>query len=395
MISAILEAGGKRTARYTSPHVTEYRERITRGSEFFDSPVYIAAGEELRELARALEGTTRPEFRLFDPHFDFGERPSFFELLTLYFFLCARQAKSEVLVVETGMGGRLDATNIVDPLVSVITSIELEHTEFLGNTLGAIAGEKAGIIKPGRPLILMGQEPETLAVFEQTAAAQKAPLRYFPALGKVRNIRVSAGGTRFTLDLDRAGVFPGPLDLSISIPGEIQAKNAGLAALAAKTAFPGLEEDALRRGLRTFSLPGRFERIGEDPVLIIDGAHTPQSVRFCLNTFSSLYGAGGILIFGCAAGKDAAAMARFLTPHFSRIIITTPGSFKKSDPPGVFALFREEAAFLGAPPPLLMEDTKAAIAEALRLGREWGLPVLGTGSFYLAAEIRETVLGSA
>ncbi|MDR0760472.1 MAG: tetrahydrofolate synthase, partial [Treponema sp.] len=126
MIAAMLEQWGKKTARYTSPHVSEYRERIALDGGFFEESCYIAAGEELRELLRAVPERGEKAAALFNPAFPHGEEPSFFELLTLYIFLCARRARCDVMVVETGMGGRLDATNIVDPLVSVITSIELE-----------------------------------------------------------------------------------------------------------------------------------------------------------------------------------------------------------------------------------------------------------------------------
>jgi dihydrofolate synthase/folylpolyglutamate synthase len=380
MIAAMLGAWGLRTARYTSPHVTEYRERITLGNDFFDESVYIAAGEKLRRIVRATGEIAESR----------GEEPAFFELLTLYFFLCARQARCEAMVVETGMGGRLDATNIVDPLVSVITSIELEHTEYLGDTVSAIAGEKAGIIKRGRPLILMEQVPEALEVFRREAARRDAPLRYFPEAARIDSCRVESRGTFFSLTFNQEGLFPAPLDLSIPIPGEIQGKNAGLATLAIKTAFPEIGVDAIRQGLEHFRLPARFERILEAPPVIIDGAHTPRSVEFCLSTFRALYGGGGILLFACVAGKDDRTMARVLLPHFSRIIISAPGTFKKSFPEEVYRVFQGENS-LGAEL-VYLPDTLRAIEAALKLRAETGLPVLGTGSFYLAAEIRNRLI---
>jgi dihydrofolate synthase/folylpolyglutamate synthase len=400
MISAILEAAGYSPARYTSPHVTEYRERITAGSHFFEEPVYCEAGDELVAITGALaEG---PQAELFSDDNQAGGEPTFFELLTLYFFLCARRARCDVMVVETGMGGRLDATNIVDPLVSVITTIELEHTEYLGKTIGAIAGEKAGIIKPQRPLILSEQSPEALKVFRETAASRNAPLYYFPDMALIEDLSVQKEGTSYTLKAGSGGSTPflsAPLHVSIPIPGEIQAKNGGLALLAVKTAFPEAADRIITgriaaKALGNFTLPARFERIGDDPAVIIDGAHTPTSVDLCVKTFTTLYGEGGILLFGCAAGKDAETMAEFLIPHFSRIIITTPGSFKVSYPDRVYETFqkalrgREDAAELELS---LISDTGAAIRRAFDLGREQNLPVLGVGSFYLAAEIRREI----
>ncbi|MDR1278974.1 MAG: tetrahydrofolate synthase, partial [Treponema sp.] len=341
MISAILEAGGIKTARYMSPHVREYRERITAGDEFFDESVYIEAGHELRDISEALMAGAADKFPLFSgPE---GEGPTFFELLTLYFFLCARRAGCDFMVIETGMGGRLDPTNIVSPLVSVITPIELEHTEYLGNTLAAIAGEKAGIIKPGKPLVLAKQADEALRVFRENAAAKNAPLLFFPEAADIQGLSIHREGTDFTLGFKNPALFPAPLELSLPIPGAVQAQNAGLAALAVKTAFPAIGEDTLRAGLHTFKLPARFERVCDDPPLIIDGAHTPKSAELTVQTFISLYGEGGVLLFGCVAGKNAESMARLLLPHFSRIIITTPGSFKASDPENVYALFIREA----------------------------------------------------
>jgi dihydrofolate synthase/folylpolyglutamate synthase len=385
MLTAMLERWGKKTARYTSPHVTEYRERITRGGEFFEESCYINAGEELREIVRILPESGKDAAAFFDPSLPKGAGPGFFELLTLYFFLCARQAKCDVMVVETGLGGRLDATNIVDPLVSVIASIELEHTEYLGNTIAAVAGEKAGIIKRGRPLVLMEQPPEALEVFRKAAGAKGSPFLYFPETAFIGNICFDRDRTRFTLDFKDRDIFPAPLDLSVSIPGEIQAKNGGLAVLAVKKAFPQISREAVTEGLGSFTLPARFERIMDAPSLIIDGAHTPRSMDHCVKTFISLYGEGGILIFGCAAKKDAYAMARILAPHFSRIVITIPGTFKTSEPETVYRVFKEFAR----PGSLFyIPDLEEAIKKTLDLRSETGLPVLGTGSFYLAADIR-------
>jgi dihydrofolate synthase/folylpolyglutamate synthase len=400
MLSAVLEAWGLRPARYLSPHVTEYRERITAGDRFFDEPVYCEAGDELRAIAEALTDKTRDEYRMFDGDAEGGEGPTFFELLTLFFFLCARKGGCTAMAVETGMGGRLDPTNVVDPLVSVITVIELEHTEFLGNTLSSVAFEKAGIIKPGKPVILGEQRGEALEVFRKTAAERGAPLFYVPEIAAIENLRVHRGGTDFTLAFTGPPFFAEPLEISLGIPGAVQAENAALAVAALKAAYPAIDAAAIRRGLRGFSLPARFERVREDPAVIIDGAHTEKSVGNCVETFTSLYGRGGILLFGCATGKNAEAMAKQLLPCFSRIIITTPGTFKTSEPAKVFALFESlasrgaggaswDGAAGGTGPRLaLIEETAKAIDHALEWGREQGLPVLGIGSFYLAAEIR-------
>jgi dihydrofolate synthase/folylpolyglutamate synthase len=397
MIAAMLEAEGLKAARYTSPDVMEKRERITLGNSFFDESVYIEAGRELVSIVEKLHDFSGPEAGLFDPSREEGEEPTFFELITLYFFLCARTARCDAMVVETGMGGRLDATNIVEPLAAVITLIEIEHAEYLGNTLAAIAGEKAGIIKNNRPLILAAQEDEALQVFRKEAEKKNSPLIYFPEMISISDAVIDKTGTAFTLNFLKDGFFPAPLRLFLPIPGAVQTGNAGLAILAAKTAFPQLGEEAVRKGIGSFRLPARFERIWEEPELVIDGAHTRKSMEQCANTFCSLYGEGGILVFGCIATKNAQAMADILVHRFSRIIITTPGTFKKSFPEDVYEVFKRGTcgSRSGAGKEttvLLIKETYSGIEKALAMGKESGLPILGTGSFYLAAEIRKYLL---
>ncbi|MDR2807480.1 MAG: tetrahydrofolate synthase [Spirochaetaceae bacterium] len=361
MIAAMLEAAGMKTARYHSPHVSDYRERIMSGTGFFPEEVYLDAGAE---LVGAVEAYSAPE------------PLTFFELMTLYFFLCARRACVDCVVVETGMGGRLDATNIVDPLLSVITLIELEHTAYLGNTLAAIAGEKAGIIKPKKPLVLAEQEAQALAVFQKAASTLSSPLYYFPDHAHITDIRLSAAGTDFTFTLHERSH-----ELHTALPGAVQAYNAGLAVLAATLAYPDIGDQAIYAGLSGFTLPARFERIKDDPVVIVDGAHTPQSIRHCLDTFAAIYGSGHSLVFGCAADKDTLSLARILLPYFSHIIITRPGTFKESFPQKVYEIFKHELSC--GQELLLVEETGAALQKAIELDQ----PVLGTGSFYLAAEL--------
>ena len=378
MIAAILEAAGIKTARYASPHVSDFRERITIGNSFFDEETYTGAGKELMELADQVKLKN-------------GEKMSYFELFTMWFFLCARLSRCNAMAVETGMGGRLDATNILDPLVSVITIIELEHTEYLGNTIAAIAAEKAGIIKQGRPLVLAEQSAQAahteyaLEVFREHAERRASPMFYFPDCAEIKNPRVEKNGTTFDLVL-KGETIPG---LFVPIAGEVQAKNAGLAALAVKTAFPDLQNNCLYKGLSAFSLPARFEKISSAPIFIVDGAHTKTSVKTCLDTFTSLYGNGGILLFGCAEGKDVLSMADLCVSRFSRIIITRPGTFKKSNVEEIYAAFVQAAETQKIHPEIIfLPETEEAVDMAIRLAAQHGLPALGTGSFYLAGEIR-------
>ncbi|MCL1993865.1 MAG: bifunctional folylpolyglutamate synthase/dihydrofolate synthase [Spirochaetes bacterium] len=394
MTTSMLTAAGYRVARYMSPHVSDIRERVCLGDDFFDEAVYCKAGDEVRlvvdrELAK-LENSP------FDPAVENGEAPTFFELFTLFYFICARISKCDIMVIETGMGGRLDCTNVVDPLVSIISLIELEHTKFLGNTIPAVAGEKAGIIKPGKPVIVSKQGDDALEVFRKTAKERQSPLTYFPEAAKIENLEVHSGGTDFSLVLTGGlanGFADAPIRLAIPISGAVQAENAAISIIALKTVFPDIKDEALKQGLAALNLPARFELVSKDPILVIDGAHTPQSVDLCTETFRSIYGDGHILIFSCAEDKNIKGMAEVLLPHFSAVVITTPGTFKISEPDKIFAVFSEVAAAMaagqGSPPKVrLVKDTGEAFKAAWQLAQSEKKALLCTGSFYLAAEVR-------
>ncbi|MCL2230305.1 MAG: bifunctional folylpolyglutamate synthase/dihydrofolate synthase [Treponema sp.] len=393
MLTAMLSAAGFRAARYMSPHVTDIRERICLGDAFFDEEIYCAAGNELRDIAETRLPLSHAA--LFDTSTADGCEPTFWELLTLLFFLCARQAKCNVMVVETGMGGRLDSTNILDPLVSVITLIELEHTSFLGNTIAEVAGEKAGIIKNGKPFVLAAQCEEALQVFKKKAQETNSTLYYIPETLLLSEIKITNTGTEFNIKNNNLSGSSEPLvrcpcePLFLPIPGKVQAENAALAITALKIAFPQINEDAICSGLKNLKIPGRFENMGKQLPFIIDGAHTPESLHLCIETFCSLYGEGNVLIFGCAADKDDSVMANIAHSHFSKIFITTPGTFKASDPAKVYEAFcgvtsTEKAA--------LVMDTQEAVRQAQEFAKEKSLPILATGSFYLVSEIRKELI---
>ena len=372
--ASILKAAGYSVSRYASPHVHDFRERITLNNEFFSEEVYTEAGNELRRIAGKVDDSLKPL--------------TFFELFTLWFFLCSRLSRCDVMVVETGLGGRLDATNIVTPLVSVITVIEKEHVKILGDSLDKIAFEKAGIIKNGRPLVLAEQDPLALEVFRQKVKETGSVLYYFPETAKIENLKFDRNGSSFDLNVNTDHVNLVLKDLNIAIPGNIQVQNAALAVLTVKTAFPSIGDSSTRSGLCTFKLPARFEKLSDNPVIIIDGAHTALSASECIGVFNKLYGKQGILLFGCAADKDASSIAALAVPGFSRIIITTPCNFKKSSPEDVFECFKKRVEKVNAKTEiLLISDTMLAYNAAFEQAVKCSTPILVTGSFYLAAEV--------
>jgi len=397
MLAAIMAEAGFRAARYMSPHIIDIRERICLGDKYFDEETYLEAGGEARRIAEELlPAAGNPLFA--------DNEPTYWELLTLLYFLCSRNSNCGVMVTETGMGGRLDSTNILDPLVSVITLIEFEHANILGDTITAIAGEKAGIIKQGKPLVLARQSGEVFEVFRKRAEEKNSRLYYLPDIADISDVKITAQCTEFSLSIANSSICVPNSSFSIPVPGKVQAENAALAIAAVKIAFPQIGINTIRRGLKNLKIPARFENTAKPgmPPFIIDGAHTPESLSLCIETFCFLYGEGGILIFGCAADKDAAAMAKIAHSYFSRIIVTTPGTFKSSNPSLVYETFVREA---GREKATLVENTQEAVklAENMASGNSTitphkdaenerekaALPVLGTGSFYLVSEIRK------
>jgi dihydrofolate synthase/folylpolyglutamate synthase len=402
MMSSILNEAALLPARYMSPHVTEYRERITQDNVFFAEEIYVAAGEKLRQVAGVLSDPGTPAYKAMAKFSDGSPEPTFFELLTLFYFFCAKLSGCKSMAVETGMGGRLDPTNIVPSEVSVITGVELEHVEFLGESVQEIAGEKAGIIKAEKPCILGEQTDSALTVFEQAAAEKKSRLYYFPKYASLENVKLTESGTHFTLAFKGNDFFDGPLELFIPLPGLIQASNAALAVMAVRKAFPQIALECYKTGLAKVRIPARFEKISNDPIVIIDGAHTNNSAFHCVKTFSELYGDGGILLFGCVTGKNAAGMAASLLPHFSSIIITTPGNYKMSDPKAVFEVFQKNSpAENGSAASSIssissmdfIKETGDALKYVLDVGKKKKLPILCVGSFYLAADVRKAICG--
>ena len=375
-IAGVLSANGIKTGLYCSPHVESYKERISLSGEFFDDGLYAStASEMMRVIEEKSAADGLP-----------GGAPTTFELLTLLSFLVFRAAGCEWAVFETGLGGRLDATNVITPEASVLTFIELEHTEYLGNTIAEIAAEKAGIIKEGVPVFSAAQQPEAEAVF-RTAAAQKNSeiLLYHDIVKELATETSKAPG--FAQDV-RLGLRNGErIEFGLRQAGRYQAANAALAAgllseLSGRSASLPAELN-LTEGLSATALPGRMEVLhtGKDDIMVVlDGAHTRGSVEFAADTFLDLAGGGdATLLFGAVEGKDVAAMAGVLAGKFKETVISTPGTFKKSNPDEVFGVF--DGAGIGC---RLEKDPSRALELALSFGR----PVLVTGSFYMVAEIR-------
>ena len=397
MCARILEESGFKVGIYTSPHLIHWKERIAFASGPMEEKTLIDAMEEILPL---IEGKGPSDF-------PGGEEPTFFELTTLLAFCAFRSTGCKAQVIEVGLGGRLDSTNIVDPDVSAITPIELEHTQFLGDTIAKIAFEKAGIIKAGKPACVSIQKADAMEVFERKASEMKSPLHAVGAEILPCAVKLGSWGTNCTLVLGptfKSVRLPDPtdetfaaallrlippqgLEVSSPMPGAIQAQNMALAVLASVCALPELRPDAVVAGLAKASLPARFEILGGKTPIVLDGAHTPESVRLALSTMEELFPGKRVLLFACAHDKKHEEMAEILAPHFDRIIVTKPGSFKVSEPEKVFESFRKRSTNAS-----LIVETGVAVREAMAEARAIEAALLVTGSFYLCAEASVTKL---
>lgn len=378
LIAKSIQASGTRTGLYTSPHILSWKERISEAGMEMPDDIILKAAEEVAVLISGKGAKAFPG----------GELPTYFELTTLIAFCAFRQIGFKAQVIEVGMGGRLDSTNIVEPDVCAITPIELEHTQFLGSTIPLIAAEKAGIIKKNVPVCTIQPKPEALSVIGDKARAMHAPLFVVGRDLLFSQINVDMSGTQCRLEISpttppalQALMTDNALEVRTSLVGSIYAGNMALAALALSQLSQSPSTKELQEGFAATTMPARFEIVSRSPFVVLDGAHTPESVHTTISTFLQLAPAPRHLLFACAYDKRHDEMAQLLAPHFKNIIVTTPGTFKRSAPGTVFESFQKRNAST-----LLIENTMEAIQKAVAAAKEQGASLLVTGSFYLCAE---------
>jgi dihydrofolate synthase/folylpolyglutamate synthase len=378
-LSSILTATGRTVGLYTSPHVTDWRERITRNGQMFDETTYLRAVGVLKNYWEGMESEHRAQWIE-----DWGGAPTTFEWLTLAAFEIFRAEELDARVLECGLGGRLDATNAQTPSAAILTLIELEHTEILGDTHEQIAREKAGILKPQVPAWCAPQKLESLNVFRQTASQVGAPFHSFDEEIEEFETELSRDGTDLRLSLSDGT----RIEATLPLLGLAQGLNA---AVAAWTVHGMVREGRLelssgddlvsvvRAGLESTNLPGRMQIVSRSPWIVLDGAHTAESVKLLARSWDRLFGEGGTLIFGAFEGKAIESMAQALAPLFGRVVVTSPGDFRPSNPEAL------RQAFLQAGAPRV--DVAPQPKTALDWARNEGQPTLVCGSFYLVGEV--------
>ncbi len=377
MLASIAAAAGLRVGLYTQPHLHTFRERIMVNAQ------PIAPDEFANRMDKLAAAVAAGRQR----HPAEGD-PTTYEIATAVAFQYFADAGVDLAVIEVGMGGTWDATNVVDPTVSVITSLSLEHTAILGNTLEAIAGEKAGIIKASRPVVTVPQAPAAMQVIEKRARDLAAPLEVVGTgdrspLDSDGEIGWAAGRPAMSARLQMDGQC---FDLQMPLVGAHQLLNAAAAVAAARALGPDLAEIKpahIARGLASTVWPARFELIEHNPRVIVDAAHSPDAIRQTAVTLAALAPGPVQIVFGTAADKDVAAMLHGIAPAASRAYVCASRHPRAAPPADLL----ESAAAIGRPA-LAFDSVAAALAAAREAAGPEGT-VLVTGSIFVAAAARE------
>ena len=380
-LAAILRASGLKTGLYTSPHLVRINERIRiNGAEISDDNFAGLHGEVDRVAELLVERKDLPW------------HPSFFEMMTAIAFAHFAAEKVDLAVLEVGMGGRLDATNVVEPLVSVITDISLDHQKFLGDTVGQIATEKVGIIRRGGVVVTLPQQPEANDVIGNTIldldAIGVSAVQYVPP--------VSPGSTEYRVpDTEKEPRYRYPLQVlgkqilvETPLTGRHQLRNVALAIAAAeevgKKGFPGITPDAIERGIRETHWPGRFQVLpatGSRPEIVLDVAHNPAGAWALRSALSERYDDRPLIfVFGAMCDKAISEMTEILFPLAARVIATRAENPRSATPDEIRQAARRTATEIET-----AADVEAALEMALGFAQP-GSVIVVTGSIYLVGE---------
>ncbi|MGE5252662.1 MAG: bifunctional folylpolyglutamate synthase/dihydrofolate synthase [Planctomycetaceae bacterium] len=382
-LTSILRQAGYRVGLYTSPHLIDFAERIQVNGVPISQERVVWLTDRVRKAVAEMEkwGELWPDSSLssLPGDFDPGKATlTFFEFTTAMAFAYFKEERVDLAVLETGMGGRLDATNVIDPLLALISPICLEHQQYLGKTLLQVAAEKAGIIKPGRPLLTTARQPRVMALLQKKCREVQAPLY---AHGRdFRGIKTVPGF------MDFRGRSHRWKDFRLGLAGSHQVLNASLALAAAEMlmemGFP-LKEDHLRKGLAETRWPGRLERVGDCPPILLDGAHNPGAARILKRALEEEFPRRRlILVMGVMGDKEIPKMMSNLLPLADLLVLTRPNMERAAS----LELLRKHAS-PWKKPTLEFADVGVALEKAMgEAGRE-DLVVV-TGSLYTVGEAR-------
>ncbi|MBW6462885.1 MAG: bifunctional folylpolyglutamate synthase/dihydrofolate synthase [Dethiobacteria bacterium] len=389
MLASILRTAGLNIGLYTSPYLLSFTNRMAVNGSDINQGDLADLVDEIKPLIDQI---------LNDP--ELGQ-PTEFEVVTVLALTYFARQKVDLVVLEVGLGGRLDATNVVIPILSIITNISLEHTEILGDTITKIAGEKAGIIKPGRPLLTASSDEEVLKLFEDRCHELRAPLyRVYPPVEQAsfksehRPVAISQDITPEGQYFSYRGFKWGFDHLFIRLRGKYQLENACTALAAAEIisgkGFP-IDEEAVRKGLAETVWPGRLELMQNEPLLIMDGAHNPAAIEKLAEAFPLYFDYRRlILIFGMLADKDMASMLNTILPIADIVIFTRPLLPRAAEPESVAAYAIEKLGY--SKECYIVGHYGEALEKALGIAAP-GDAILVTGSLYTVSDIRAYWVG--
>ncbi|MDA7503496.1 bifunctional folylpolyglutamate synthase/dihydrofolate synthase [Planctomicrobium sp.] len=374
MVARILEESGKKVGLFTSPHAHRFEERFTINRSLPTETEVVEIVDRLRIVTSEMEQS------------EFGS-PTFFELATAAGWLHFRQQKVDIAVIEVGLGGRLDSTNVCEPLACIITSISKDHTRLLGDTEELIAREKAGIIKPGVPVVSGVTRDGPAQVIQTVAQETSAP---FLQLGVDFQIQPVAPADQnlipWTFDYSSQGIeFK---SLNLAMPGEHQTRNAALVVTTAnllRNAGFEITDEAIQEGLSKAIIPLRIEVVAENPLIVIDAAHNPASIQALCDTLHPNRANRKFCVFASSRDKDCAELLNILNTSFDEFILC---SYQKNPRSLSLEELKNIANGILTKPFQMSETPESAMETALDLASNEDL-VCATGSFFLAAEVEE------
>jgi dihydrofolate synthase/folylpolyglutamate synthase len=361
MIESGLRASGLRTGLFTSPHLIEPTERVRIDGCPVSAADFSAAFDRVHACAEQLLDSGAIDFH-----------PTYFETVTAMAFLLFREKRTETVVLEVGLGGRLDATNVVHPELCVITPVDFDHEALLGKSLEAIAGEKAGILKPGVPAVLAAQRPEAQAALDARAAELGVEVIRAPERWKAENECLTARGAEFLAQAE----MQEPLRIACPLTGRHQVENA-IVAIAALERL-GIAPAAIEQGIAGTRWPGRLDHVSVSPEIILDGAHNPAGARALAGYIRQFYsGRHIVMIYGAMRDKAIAEMTGVLFPLVSEVIATAPHQLRAVDPETISALAEHPSV-----------QTAPDLAAALQIARAGPTDrvIFITGSLFLVGE---------
>jgi dihydrofolate synthase / folylpolyglutamate synthase len=375
MIAEMLSAAGLQTGLFTSPHVSAFEERMAVNGV---SPTPQQVVDLVSQLVEPVEQLDREEDSL---------RPTYFEMATAMAWLFFNDQQTDIDVLEVGLGGRLDSTNLCEPELTIITNISRDHTHLLGSTPAKIAGEKAGILKPGIPVICGVKNPEARAVIESVARKNGCEILQLGDSIRFQYHRPPMGTpSRGAVDVETP--FGRHEGIALPLAGKHQAANAALAIAAIdwlRHHGRNIPDSAIHDGMTAVRWPLRLEQLADSPRVIVDAAHNESSVAALCEAVDEEFSASRrILIFSASHDKDVEAMARVLFPQFDEVILTAfVGNPRAIPPDELIERTREHLTR----PARMATNPEAAYKIAKEIAKNEDL-VIATGSFYLAAEIR-------